>query len=155
MKIHNGIISPSASVILLNSAAILLNTFIDVLSVIFLPSSWFTSVRSAQSEGLVPQLGSGTFTRKPVSCCESNTVKRSLGNGDVVVDCRLKSGCVCASASAGGAPALGETGSPGTRTAVRAAQIRTADAFTLPGADAVAAAPPESVAVAVRRLRLV
>src|SRR5690349_20273210 len=65
------------------------------------PSSWFTSVRSAQSEGFVPQLGSGTFTRKPVRCCESNTVKRSLGNGDVVVDCRLKSGCVCASASAG------------------------------------------------------
>src|SRR5690242_10833740 len=41
------------------------------------------------------------FTRKPVSCCASNTVKRSLGNGDCVVDCRLKSGCVSARANAG------------------------------------------------------
>src|SRR5579859_831288 len=65
------------------------------------PSNWFTSVKSAQSEGLVAQLGSGTFTRKPVSCCESKTVKRSLGNGDCVVDCKLKSGCVSARARAG------------------------------------------------------
>src|ERR1051326_8200562 len=65
------------------------------------PSSWFTSVRSAQSEGLVAQLGSGTFTRKPVSCCESKAVNRSLRKGDCVVDCKLKSGCVSAGARTG------------------------------------------------------
>src|SRR6185312_6549549 len=65
------------------------------------PSSWFSSVKSAQSEGLVAQLGRGTFTRKPVSCCESNAVKRSLGKGDCEVDCRLKIGCVSARARAG------------------------------------------------------
>src|SRR5712671_6205587 len=65
------------------------------------PSNWFTSAISAQSDGWVAQLGEGTFTRRPVSCCESKTVKRSLGNGDCVLDCRLKSGCVSARARAG------------------------------------------------------
>jgi 5'-3' exonuclease len=46
-----------------------------------------------------------------------------------------------AGAAAGRAPALGKAGSPGARRVVRAAEIRTADAVTLPSADAVAAAP--------------
>src|SRR5262249_241417 len=60
-----------------------------------------SSVRSAQSEGLLAQFGSGMFTRKPVLCWKSSTVKRSLGKGDCVVDCRLKRGWVAAAASAG------------------------------------------------------
>src|SRR5215831_8294394 len=65
------------------------------------PSSWFSNVRSAQSEGRVAQLGRAMFTRKPVSCWVSKAVKRSLGNGDCELDERLKSGCVWARASAG------------------------------------------------------
>src|SRR5262245_51422810 len=65
------------------------------------PSSWLTSVRSAQSEGREAQLGSGIFTRNPVRCWKSNTVKRSLGKGDCVGEPRLNSGWVAAEASAG------------------------------------------------------
>src|SRR5882762_1621269 len=65
------------------------------------PSSWFKSVISAQSEGLVPQFGNGRFTCSPVIWWWSNWVNRSLGNGDWVVESRLNSGCVAAAASAG------------------------------------------------------
>src|SRR5947209_2379338 len=65
------------------------------------PSSWFTSVMSAQSDGLVAQLGNGRFTRNPVSCWPSKAAKRSLGKGDVAGELRLNTGCVAAAASAG------------------------------------------------------
>src|SRR5262249_46330623 len=55
----------------------------------------------AQSAGRVAQLGRARFTRRPVNCCPSKTVKRSLGKGDIALDCRLNRGCVAAAASAG------------------------------------------------------
>src|SRR5579859_197115 len=56
-----------------------------------------------QSEGRVVQLGSGKLTRSRVFWAKSKTVKRSLGKGDCVGDCRLNSGCT--------PPAAARTGS--------------------------------------------
>jgi hypothetical protein len=55
------------------------------------PSSVLMTSMSAQSDGRAPQFGFGRFTRSPVFWSSSLTVKRSLGNGEPVVDERSKS----------------------------------------------------------------
>jgi hypothetical protein len=45
------------------------------------PSSWSRTATSAQSDGLVAQLGCGRSTRRPVTWLESGVVYRLLGNG--------------------------------------------------------------------------
>src|SRR5947209_7348428 len=57
------------------------------------PSNWLSRAVSRQSEGLVAQFGNGRFTRKLVFCPGSNTVKRSLGKGDCVVEFTLNNAC--------------------------------------------------------------
>jgi hypothetical protein len=47
---------------------------------------------SSQSDGLALQSGLGRLTRNAVFCPESETVKKSLGNGDCRIPDTLKSG---------------------------------------------------------------
>ncbi len=54
---------------------------IEILGWMLNPSSWSRTSTSAQSLGRAPQSGFGRLTRKPVSCVESVTVSRFVGNG--------------------------------------------------------------------------
>ena len=57
------------------------------------PSSWLSTLTSSQSDRFATQsAGSGRFTRRPVICSGSVTVKRSEGNGLVAGDERSKRG---------------------------------------------------------------
>src|SRR5713101_5772629 len=56
------------------------------------PSSRFMTSMSSQSDGLTLQSGFGRLTRSAVFWPESETVKKSLGNGDWCIPDTLNSG---------------------------------------------------------------